>query len=62
MLLRQGVSVFDTAKRLGHANPAITLRTYSHSIRGADRATADTFERDLQATRERLQEAREKAS
>jgi len=33
------------AARLGHADPAITLRVYAHVIRSAEIAAADVFAR-----------------
>jgi SAM-dependent methyltransferase len=33
------------AARLGHADPAITLRVYAHIIRAAETAAADVFAR-----------------
>ena len=35
-LLLSGVPVHVVAARLGHADPAITLRVYAHVIRSAD--------------------------
>ena len=32
-MLDQGWSIADVADRLGHANPAITARIYSHAMR-----------------------------
>lgn len=34
MLIENNVSFLDVSKRLGHANPSITVRTYSHSTPG----------------------------
>ncbi|WP_433498497.1 tyrosine-type recombinase/integrase [Sphaerimonospora sp. CA-214678] len=42
-LLLAGVSVHVVAARLGHADPAITLRVYAHVIRSAEAAVADIF-------------------
>jgi integrase len=42
-LLLSGVPVHVVAARLGHADPAITLRVYAHVIRSAEAATADIF-------------------
>jgi integrase len=39
-LLLSGVPVHVAAARLGHADPAITLRVYAHVIRSAEAATA----------------------
>lgn len=40
MMLAGGVDVRTTATRLGHAQPAITLRTYAHMIGSADEMAA----------------------
>ncbi|GAA1264128.1 hypothetical protein Psi02_76320 [Planotetraspora silvatica] len=40
-LLLAGVPVHVVAARLGHADPAITLRVYAHVIRSAEAAAAD---------------------
>ena len=42
-LLLSGVPVHVVAARLGHADPAITLRVYAHVIRSAEAAAADIF-------------------
>jgi integrase len=42
-LLLSGVPVHVVAARLGHADPAITLRVYAHVIRIAETAAADIF-------------------
>jgi len=42
-LLLSGVPVRVVAARLGHADPAITLRVYAHVIRSAETAAADIF-------------------
>jgi integrase len=42
-LLLSGVPVHVVAARLGHADPAITLRVYAHIIRSAEAAAADVF-------------------
>ncbi|WP_433474927.1 hypothetical protein ACQPZP_40665 [Spirillospora sp. CA-142024] len=44
-LLLAGVPVHVVAARLGHADPAITLRVYAHVIRSAEVAAADVFAR-----------------
>ncbi|MEU9887910.1 tyrosine-type recombinase/integrase [Sphaerisporangium sp. NPDC051011] len=46
-LLLVGVSVHVVAARLGHADPAITLRVYAHVIRSAETAVADVFTKAL---------------
>jgi integrase len=45
ILLLNGVPVHVVAARLGHADPAITLRVYAHIIRDAETAAADVFVR-----------------
>ncbi|MCB1007064.1 MAG: site-specific integrase, partial [Acidimicrobiales bacterium] len=40
-MLAAGVAVRTVANRLGHSNPATTLRVYAHLIPAADRAAAD---------------------
>jgi len=42
-LLLSGVPVHVVAARLGHADPAITLRVYAHVIRSSEAAAADIF-------------------
>ncbi len=43
LLVLSGVPVHVVAARLGHADPAITLRVYAHVIRSAEAAAADIF-------------------
>ncbi|WP_433351693.1 tyrosine-type recombinase/integrase [Microtetraspora malaysiensis] len=42
-LLLAGVPVHVVAARLGHADPAITLRVYAHVVRQAEASAADIF-------------------
>ncbi len=42
-MIGAGVSPKLVAQRLGHANPSITLGTYSHVLPGHDRAAADAY-------------------
>ena len=49
-LLLSGVPVHVVAARLGHADPAITLRVYAHVIRSAETAAADIFAQAVKAT------------
>ncbi len=44
LMLSAGVDVRTVAGRLGHANPSITLSTYSHYVRSADEAAATKLE------------------
>jgi integrase/predicted nucleotidyltransferase len=39
--IRAGTDVRTVAGRLGHANPAMTLRVYAHAVEEADREVAD---------------------
>ncbi len=48
-LLLSGVPVHVVAARLGHADPAITLRVYAHVIRTAEAAAADIFAKTVRA-------------
>lgn len=47
LLLLAGVPVRVVAARLGHADPAITLRVYAPVIRSAETAAADIFARTV---------------
>ncbi|MGW4791143.1 tyrosine-type recombinase/integrase [Nonomuraea sp. NPDC004297] len=49
LLLLAGVPVHVVAARLGHADPAITLRVYAHVIRSAETAAADVFAQAIDA-------------
>lgn len=49
-LLLSGVPVHVVAARLGHADPAITLRVYAHVIRTAEAAAADIFAEAVEAS------------
>ncbi|GLY88417.1 tyrosine-type recombinase/integrase [Actinoallomurus iriomotensis] len=48
-LLLAGVPVHVVAARLGHGDPAITLRVYAHVIRSAETAAADVFAKAIKA-------------
>jgi hypothetical protein len=48
-LLLSGVPVHVVAARLGHADPAITLRVYARVIRTAETAAADIFAQAVKA-------------
>lgn len=47
--LLSGVPVHVVAARLGHADPAITLRVYAHVIHAAETAAADIFAQAVNA-------------
>lgn len=42
-LISQGLDIRTVAYRLGHANPAMTLRVYSHALTGPDEDAATTL-------------------
>jgi integrase len=42
-----GFDARTVAHRLGHANPAMTLRVYAHAVKAADRAVAESIGRTL---------------
>jgi integrase len=42
-LLLAGVPIPEVSARLGHANPAITMKVYTHFLRGADSKAAATI-------------------
>jgi len=39
--IAEGHDIRTVANRLGHANPAMTLRVYAHAVESADRSVAD---------------------
>ncbi|MFI7222769.1 tyrosine-type recombinase/integrase [Nonomuraea angiospora] len=49
-LLLAGVPVHVVAARLGHADPAITLRVYAHVITEQAATAADVFAEALRST------------
>ena len=49
-LLLAGVPVHVVAARLGHADPAITLRVYAHVLREQAAGVADIFARAVDAS------------
>ena len=49
MAITSGHDVRTVAGRLGHANPAMTLRVYAHAVEGADQALATTLASALDA-------------
>jgi integrase len=52
LLLRAGVPVHVVAARLGHSDPAITLRVYAHVLADQAVSAADTFAALLDAPKE----------
>lgn len=49
MAITSGHDVRTVAGRLGHSNPAMTLRVYAHAVEGADRALASALGDALEA-------------
>lgn len=43
MLIAAGVDILTISRRLGHGKPSVTLDTYGHLIKGADRAAAEAI-------------------
>jgi hypothetical protein len=43
LLLLEGVPVHVVANRLGHSDPAVTLRVYAHVLRESASGVADVF-------------------
>ena len=43
-LIASGADVLTVNRRIGHANPNITLQTYAHLFRNTDQAAADATE------------------
>ena len=56
LLLRAGVPVHVVAARLGHADPAITLRVYAHVIKEHAAEVAGTFAALLEPAKKATQE------
>lgn len=65
-LLSQGVPIPTVSKRLGHANPSITLRLYSHALECDELAAAkrwdDAFADVVYAHANQLPAAREQGN
>lgn len=52
LLLKAGVPVHVVASRLGHTDPAITLRVYAHVLGDQAAEVADVFARALESDEE----------
>ena len=48
-LLKHGEQAHTVGKRLGHANPKVTLTIYGHVDKGMQEKASDTFARDERA-------------
>ncbi len=44
MLIDAGIDVVKVSKRLGHADPSVTLRVYSHLFQRRDDKSADAID------------------
>ncbi len=44
-LLRDGIPVTVVAARVGHSDPSLTLKTYSHLLPGDDERASEAVER-----------------
>jgi integrase len=45
LLIREGRQLTEVAYRLGHSDPAITLKVYGHWFERDDRGAADAIDR-----------------
>ena len=52
LAIGSGHDLRTVANRLGHANPAMTLRVYAHAVEAADEAVAKTLGRMLEPSAE----------
>jgi integrase len=46
-LIRRGAPVTEVEQLLGHSNPGITWKVYSHWFKGADSGAASAYSADL---------------
>ena len=49
VLISAGIDIVKISKRLGHANPKITLEFYAHLLPNTDNDIADTFQQTIQS-------------
>ena len=49
MLISAGIDVVRVSKRLGHANPAVTLKTYAHLFDKQDDKSAEAIDATVAA-------------
>ena len=49
ILISAGIDIVKISKRLGHANPKITLEFYAHLLPNTDNDIADTFHQTIQS-------------
>lgn len=49
ILISEGVDIVKISKRLGHANPKITLEFYARQLPNADNDIADIFHNAIQS-------------
>ena len=50
LLIDQGANVLSIAQRMGHSDPAVTLRVYGHLFAGAQEELTERFDRLRQST------------
>jgi integrase len=50
-LIAAGLDVGAVSRRLGHANPATTLRVYTHQFAASDSEAAAAIERAMQGSK-----------
>lgn len=55
-LLVNGVDIKTVSKRLGHADEAVTVKTYAHQMPGSGKRAASVFEQAAEAARVELKE------
>ena len=49
IFISEGVDTVKISRRLGHANPKITLEFYAHLLPNADNDIADIFHKTIQS-------------
>jgi integrase len=52
-LIAAGLDVVAVSRRIGHANPTVTLNTYGHLFKGDDSAAVAAIEAALRTRSER---------
>jgi integrase len=52
-LVASGVDVLTISRRIGHASPVVTLRTYAHMFQQTDTVAATAIEAAMRASSER---------
>lgn len=52
LMINSGVPITTIAARLGHANPSTTTKIYTHAIKSADAAAAETLDNIFSSNKE----------